>query len=43
MAVESVGKGLRWKGEIAVVQVGKFTPFYKRPKSPSSVNKAIAR
>ncbi|KAF9790772.1 hypothetical protein BJ322DRAFT_1104420 [Thelephora terrestris] len=43
MAVESVGKGLRWKGEIAVVQVGKFTPFYKHPKNPSSVNKAIAR
>lgn len=43
MAVESAGKGLRWKGEIAVVQVGRLTPFYKRPKNPSSVNKAVAR
>jgi hypothetical protein len=42
-AVESAGKGLRWKGEIAVVQVGRLKPFYKRPKDPSSVNKAVAR
>lgn len=43
MAVESAGRGLRWKGEIAVVQVGKLTPFYKRLRNPSSVNKAVAR
>jgi hypothetical protein len=42
-AVETAGKGLRWRGEIAVVQVGRLTPFYKRPKNPSSVNKAVAR
>ena len=42
-AVEAAGKGLRWRGEIAVVQVGRLTPFYKHPKSPSSVNKAVAR
>ena len=43
MAIESVGKGLRWKGEIAVVQVGKVLPFYKQPKDPSFVNRAVAR
>lgn len=42
-AVETAGKGLRWRGEIAVVQVGRLTPFYKRPKNPSCVNKAVAR
>lgn len=42
-AVEAVGKGLRWRGEIAVVQVRKIKPFYKRPKNPSSINKAVAR
>lgn len=43
MAVETAGKGLRWRGEIAVVQVGRIKPFYKRPKNPHCVNKAVAR
>lgn len=43
LAVESIGRGLRWKGEIAIVQVGKFKPFYRRLKDPSSANKAVAR
>lgn len=42
-AVETAGKGLMWRGEIAVVQVGRLRPFYKRPKNPSCVNKAVAR
>lgn len=42
-AVGSAGKGLIWRGEVAVVQVGRLKPFYKRPKNPSSVNKAVAR
>lgn len=42
-SVSSACGGLVWKGEIAVVQVGRLVPFYKRPKNPSSVNRAVAR
>lgn len=42
-SVSSACGGLVWKGEIAVVQIGTLVPFYKRPKNPSSVNRAVAR
>ena len=34
---------LNWKGEITVVQMGCFVTFYKNIKSPSSVDKAVAK
>lgn len=42
-AVESACPGLDWRGEVAVVQMGRFVTFYKQIKSPSSVNKAVSK
>jgi len=43
LAVKTVCRGLEWRGEVAIVQVGQFTPYYKRIRNPSAVNKAISR
>jgi hypothetical protein len=42
-AVEAVCSGLEWRGEIAVVQAGRFVTFYKRVKTPSIVNKVVSK
>jgi len=42
-AVEAVCPGLEWRGEIAVVQAGRFVTFYKQVKNPSVVNKVVSK
>lgn len=42
-AVEAVCPGLEWRGEIAVIQAGRFVTFYKRMRNPSAVNKVVSR
>ena len=42
-AVEAACPGLEWRGEIAVVQVGRFVTFYKQVKNPSLVNRAVSK
>lgn len=42
-AVEAACPGLEWRGEIAVVQAGRFVTFYKRMKNPSVVNKVVSK
>lgn len=42
-AVEAVCPGLEWRGEIAVVQAGRFVTFYKRVRTPSVVNKVVSK
>ena len=41
-AVESVCPGLDWKGEITVVQVGRFVTFFKQVKNTSVMNRAVS-
>lgn len=43
LAIKTVCRGLEWRGELAIVQVGRITPYYKRVKNPRSVNKAVSR
>lgn len=42
-AVEAACPGLEWRGEIAVVQAGRFVTFYKQMKNPSVVNKVVSK
>ena len=42
-AVEAVCPGLEWRGEIAVVQAGRFVTFYKRVRTPSVVSKVVSK
>jgi len=42
-AVEAACPGLEWRGEIAVVQAGRFVTFYKRFKNPSVVSKVVSK
>ncbi|KAF9643069.1 hypothetical protein BDM02DRAFT_3192258 [Thelephora ganbajun] len=42
-AVEAVCPGLEWRGEIAVVQAGRFVTFYKRVRKPSVVTKVVSK
>jgi hypothetical protein len=43
LAVATLCPGLEWKGEIAVVQAGRFVTFYKEVKSLSTASKAVSR
>jgi hypothetical protein len=43
MAVEAACPGLEWRGEIAIVQAGRFVTFYKNVKSLSVASKSVAR
>ena len=43
LALKTACGGLEWKGELSIVQIGKFVPFYKRFKTPSAVNTAVSR
>jgi len=40
-AVEAVCPGLEWRGEIAVVQAGRFVTFYKKVRTSSAVVNAV--
>lgn len=42
-SVMAIGRGLHWRGEIAVVQEGSLVPFYKKVKNPSYVDTVVAR
>lgn len=42
-AVEAACPGLEWRGEIAVVQAGRFVTFYKRFQNPSAVSKVVSK
>ena len=42
-AVEAACPGLEWRGEIAVVQAGRFVTYYKRVRNPSVVNKVVSK
>ncbi|KAF9778449.1 hypothetical protein BJ322DRAFT_1018105 [Thelephora terrestris] len=42
-AVEMVCGGLEWRGEIAVVQVGRVVTFYKRVRRTTAVKKVVAK
>jgi len=42
-AVEATCPGLEWRGEIAVVQAGRFVTFYKQIRNPSLVNRAVSK
>jgi hypothetical protein len=41
--VEAVCPGLEWRGEIAVVQAGRFVTFYKQVRKPSVVSKVVSK
>jgi len=43
LALKAACGGLEWKGELSIVQIGRYVPFYKRFKTPSAVNTAISR
>lgn len=43
LALKATCRGLEWRGELSIVQMGTHVPFYKRCKSPSAVNAAISR
>lgn len=43
LALKATCGGLEWKGELSIVQMGTFVPYYKRFKTPSAVNAAISR
>lgn len=43
LAIKTVCRGLEWRGELAIVQVGRIIPYYKRVRNPSVVNKAVSR
>lgn len=42
-AVEAACPGLEWRGEIAVVQAGRFVTFYKQVKRLSVANRAVSK
>jgi hypothetical protein len=42
-AVKTACPGLEWRGEIAVVQAGRFVTFYKNVKNLSVASKAVSR
>lgn len=42
-AVEAACPGLEWRGEIAIVQAGRFVTFYKDVKSFSVASKAVCK
>lgn len=42
-AVEAACPGLEWRGEIAVVQAGRFVTFYKKFQNPSAVSKVVSK
>ncbi|KAF9786228.1 hypothetical protein BJ322DRAFT_1190856 [Thelephora terrestris] len=42
-AVEAACPGLEWRGEIAVVQAGRFVTFYKRFQNSSAVSKVVSK
>lgn len=43
LAVGAACPGLEWRGEIAVVQVGRFVTFYKDVKNLSVASKAVSK
>lgn len=42
-AVEVACPGLEWRGEIAIIQAGRFVTFYKDVKRLSAVSKAVSK
>ena len=42
-AVKMACGGLEWRGELAVVQAGRFVTFYKRIRHTSAVKKVVAK
>lgn len=42
-AVEAACPGLEWRGEIAVVQAGRFVTFYKRVRNTSAISKVVSK
>lgn len=42
-AVKAACPGLEWRGEIAIVQAGRFVTFYKDVKNLSVVSKAVSK
>ena len=42
-AVETVCPGLEWRGEIAIVQAGRFVTFYKQVRNTSAVSKVVSK
>ena len=43
LALKTTCGGLEWKGELSIVQIGKYVPFYRCFKTPSAVNAAVSR
>lgn len=42
-AVEATCPGLEWRGEIAIVQAGRFVTFYKRVRNTSAISKVVSK